>query len=100
MEVINVLRDEHCFDVFFLGAKLLEVQNDLVTKVWLTLSLKFVKVIVPLPDSGRVLSEKGVSEDLFWIFAAAVGLSLFPKPILTSESGNTTGCTDASSRHY
>ncbi len=57
MIVIDVLCHEHALYAV-LCAMFLELQDGVVALVWFALFLKFIKVVVPFPDSLRVLLEE------------------------------------------
>ncbi len=57
MIVIDVLCHEHALYAV-LCTMFLELQDGVVALVWFAFFLKFIKVVVPFPDSLRVLLEK------------------------------------------
>ena len=57
----------------------------------------FIEVIVPLPIESRLLLEEPQSQNPGGISLIAVWFA--PEAIIAPESGNSTGCTQTSTRH-
>ena len=100
MKVVNVLGNEQAIHAFLLVTVLLELGDGFVTIVHCLIGCKLDEVVVPLPDSHRVLVEVLTRADLHRISLRAVNFcTALPEAIVAAEGRNTARCTDASSSH-
>ena len=94
MKVINVLRHQHRIHFTFLQTVLLKLGNRHVARIDMLVLSKFDEIIVPLPNSHRIVVEEGAGEDLGRVSLSSIPLGLSPVAIVASEGGNAAGCTD------